>query len=292
MRLIIALVICLNRVRSSDPLAGTGADSSGSQTKPPSGSSDDSSEGSTVSIPAGGSTGPIIPESTNVYPPPERRTHPGITSHSVDKDESQAGRETTNTEPVVGAHKESSIAIGIPDVVKIENKDGENSTGDSAPAIDKLEDDKTTSEDEDDTYDSVAASKGAAAQLLSHLFGEAIDSFAGDATHRAQQTMTIDCNSKDEDNDSSVNIVTTLCPLLRSDGACGQLRHPSYEVENNDMFCSEQCRPQIDVIMKAFQNRANLSHKHEVIIFRDVAHSVLEQYCSLCRPGCVSPRFN
>jgi len=274
----IAFLFTIHSVWSAEP--STGGAQPGSDTIAPPDAPVAESTSTAVSADPGTAAIDGDSDSTNVNPPPPPADSPTITDSS-----------TTSTTPNQDRPVDSRISEVLNDV---STADGESPMApEPVAAVDKEPTNESqTDEDEDDMYDSIAASKGAAEQLLSHLFGDAIDSFAGDAAHRVQETMTIDCTSKAEDTDFTYNIVTTLCPLLRSDGQCGQVKHPSYEIESTDKFCSSECRPQIDKIMLAFKNRATLSHKHEVIIFRDVAHSILEQYCSLCRPGCTSPRFN
>jgi hypothetical protein len=288
MRLVYALIFNINPTWSSEPPIGNVDYLTKSQelsTQDPVPVTNESDTNHTI-IPTEGTTTENS-DSTNVQPPADDTTHPTISTQNPDSVPIETTSDGSNA-ATSGDH------VGIPvSDPRVQPEQGSDSSqkadsGDSgilAPVhshelehnkekalIPEVSDDKSTeeqktTEDEDDSYDSIAASKGAAEQLLGHLFGDAIDSFAGDANHRVQKTMTIDCNSRDEDTDYSVNIITTLCPLLRPDGPCGQLRHPTYEVESKDMFCSDQCRPQVDVIMKAFRNRANLSHKHEVIIY-------------------------
>lgn len=139
--------------------------------------------------------------------------------------------------------------------------------------------------DEEDANDTSA---GAVKQLLNHLFGEAIDAFStSESLSKMSGTMTIDCSSTADDSDATFNVVTTLCPFLRSNGPCGRIRHPSYEIEDESAVCSSQCRPHINALIQALPNRGSLSHKNEGIIFRDVVNSILHQYCSICRTGCV-----
>lgn len=101
--------------------------------------------------------------------------------------------------------------------------------------------------------------------------------------------MNIDCSSPSEDFDSKTNVVTTLCPFLRGDDACGKLRHPSYEVENTEKFCSSECAAHVSALMEAVNHRGNLERQAEVIIFRDVSNVILRQFCVSCRSGCYVP---
>ncbi len=121
-----------------------------------------------------------------------------------------------------------------------------------------------------------------------------MDSFTGEKVAAGDErprhdTMNVDCSSKSEDMDSKTMVVTTLCPFLRKDDVCGSLRHPSYEVENKEKFCSSECLPHISVLTDALNNRGHLEFQTDVIIFRDVSNVILRQYCALCRPGCAVP---
>lgn len=124
--------------------------------------------------------------------------------------------------------------------------------------------------------------------LLSQLYGDSIDAFASDA-NKDRGTLMVDCTSTSEDSDFKINIVTTLCPFLRKDGPCGQLRHPSYVAENEKLFCSQECLPHIDALVKALPHRSSLTRTHESSIFRGVSDSILSQYCVDCREGCFLP---
>lgn len=124
--------------------------------------------------------------------------------------------------------------------------------------------------------------------MLGQLYGGAIDEFAA-GSKDDRSSITVDCTTMSEDDDFQVNIVTTLCPFLRNDGPCGQLRHPSYVAEDSSAFCSAECFPHINMVSKAIPNRHVLIHKHETSVFRSVANSILAQYCVECRPGCLLP---
>lgn len=123
---------------------------------------------------------------------------------------------------------------------------------------------------------------------MGQLYGDSIDSFASDS-NKDRGTLSVDCTSATEDNDFKVNIVTTLCPFLRSDGPCGQLRHPSYVAEDDKMFCSAECLPHIDAMLQAMPRRSSLSHKHESAVFGAVSTAIISQYCVDCRAGCYLP---
>ncbi len=147
-----------------------------------------------------------------------------------------------------------------------------------------IDDDSSGSEDSEPRDPSAGIVK----QLLNHLFGEAIDSFStSDSLSKIHGTMTIDCTSPAEDGDANFTIVTTLCPFVRAQGPCGRLRHPTYEIEDEEAICSAQCRPHINDLIRALPNRQSLSHKYEGVIFRDVVNEILRQYCSICRTGCI-----
>lgn len=122
-------------------------------------------------------------------------------------------------------------------------------------------------------------------ELLAHLYGEGIDAFARDAQNDETQTMMIDCSTEAEDLDWEVNIVTTLCPFLREDGPCGQFRHPSYQMENANKFCSNECRPFVNAIIHALDHRGRLEVRSEATILRGVANGLLLQYAAACRIG-------
>jgi hypothetical protein len=148
----------------------------------------------------------------------------------------------------------------------------------------QLEEELTNSDDSEP----IDPAAGVVKQLLNHLFGEAIDSFSTSGSlAKLHGSMTVDCTSPSEDGDANFNIVTTLCPFLRSEGSCGRLRHPTYEVADEEAICSTQCRPHINDLIRALPNRQSLSHKHEGVIFRDVVNEILRQYCSICRTGCI-----
>ena len=122
------------------------------------------------------------------------------------------------------------------------------------------------------------------------MYGDSIDSFADDAVEGTKRdVLLVDCTSPSEDADFKVNIVTTLCPFLRSDGPCGPVRHPSYEAEDEKLFCSAECLPHIDSLLKALPRRNILAHKHEAAVFRSVGVSLISQYCVDCRSGCYLP---
>ena len=140
----------------------------------------------------------------------------------------------------------------------------------------------------DEQDESPDQSSAVVKQLLKHLFGEAIDSFStSESVGKMKGTMTIDCSTTAEDSDATFNVVTTLCPFLRSESPCGRIRHPSYEIEDETAVCSADCRPHINNLIRALPNRGSLSQKNEGIIFRDVVNAILHQYCSICRTGCV-----
>jgi hypothetical protein len=142
--------------------------------------------------------------------------------------------------------------------------------------------------DDGEEEESSDATSGVVKQLLNHLFGEAIDTFStSESLNKMKGTMTIDCSTRADDADAKFNIVTTLCPILRPESPCGRIRHPSYEIEDEEAVCSANCRPHINDLIRALPNRGTLSHKHEGVIFRDVVNSIIHQYCSICRTGCI-----
>ena len=122
-------------------------------------------------------------------------------------------------------------------------------------------------------------------ELLEHLYGEGIDAFARDAQNDKTMTMMIDCSTEAEDLDWEVNIATTLCPFLRKDGPCGQFRHPSYQMESADKFCSNKCRPFVNAIIHALDHRGRLEVRSEATILRGVTNGLLLQYAAACRIG-------
>jgi hypothetical protein len=128
-------------------------------------------------------------------------------------------------------------------------------------------------------------------RLLSQLYGKAVTDMAKDPESYAGQVLEVDCRNRQDDNDSKVNIVTTLCPFLRDDDEeCGSFRHASFTAMEPEKLCSEACRKNIDGLMTALPNRKHLARSEEkrrleAPIFNAIVNSILIQYASQCRVG-------
>jgi len=257
---------------ATDPNADPITDSSSDSTPLP-----EASESSTEEVP---SSSPVKSEETASSSQTSQSHSPTITDDSSPKGDPSTVRETPlakekEQKADSDSHQPGPVAAALKD----------DFTG--ADDAEDVKADMSTVDDgeEEETTD---ATSGVVKQLLNHLFGEAIDTFStSESLKNMKGTMTIDCSSRADDADAKFNIVTTLCPFLRPESPCGRIRHPSYEIEDEEAVCSANCRPHINDLIRALPNRGTLSHKHEGVIFRDVVNSIIHQYCSICRTGCI-----
>jgi hypothetical protein len=123
------------------------------------------------------------------------------------------------------------------------------------------------------------------AELLSHLFGEAIDSMSSSFLGKQTSVITIDCQTTAEDMDSNINIVTTLCPFLRENSPCGQMRRPSYELVETKKLCSKECATHVNALMNSLRNRGKIPKPEDQEVFRAIVDGILLQYAGACRIG-------
>ena len=132
-------------------------------------------------------------------------------------------------------------------------------------------------------------------RVFDELFGDSLEWFPSQGDNSGPKdkfSILVNCNNKQDDSDYKVNLVTTLCPFLRSDAdnACGTIRRASYQFDDGKKLCSSDCAPHLNAVLEALRRRENLIHRHDMAVFRDIANQFLLQFAGICRLGS-SPRL-
>lgn len=129
-------------------------------------------------------------------------------------------------------------------------------------------------------------------KVLDELYGDSMEWFGVPGEREEEKfTLVVNCNNPQDDSDYKVNLVTTLCPFLRSGetSPCGAIRRASYQFDDDKKLCSSDCTPHLNALLEAYRRRDHLSHRHEIAVFRDIANQIILQYAGICRLGS-SPR--
>ena len=129
-------------------------------------------------------------------------------------------------------------------------------------------------------------------RVFDELFGDSLEWFPSHSATQDKFSILVNCNNKQDDSDYKVNLVTTLCPFLRSDASnpCGTIRRASYQFDDGKKLCSSHCAPHLNAVLEALRRRENLIHRHDMAVFRDIANQFLLQFAGICRLGS-SPRL-
>jgi len=125
-------------------------------------------------------------------------------------------------------------------------------------------------------------------QVLAELYGDSIEWFGNDEIpERDIFSLVLNCNNPKNDLDYKVNLVTTLCPFIRSsdNSPCGTVRKASYQFDDQKKLCSKECLPHLNAVLEALRRKESLTHGHELAVFRDISNHILLQYAGLCRLG-------